>query len=242
MTTTTAPAQGAAESVRGGSGEMFDRIAHRYDLLNRLMSFGLDRGWRRKLLRALGEITAEDEVLDVATGTADVGIAITKRFGCRVTGLDPSRGMLDVGQTKLDKRQLEERVTLVEGDAQAMPFADDRFAASCISFGIRNVPDRLVGMREMARVVRPGGKVVVLELSEPRGHLLAPFARFHIHKVVPRLGAWLSGAKEYRYLESSIAAFPPAEEFAALMSEAGLSEVTYKRLFLGVAHLYVGTA
>lgn len=230
----------AMTETRGGSGAMFDRIAERYDLLNRLISLGLDKSWRTKLLTALN-VTGGDRVLDVATGTADVAIAAAQRFpGLKVIGLDPSVNMLAVGDRKISELELPDHVELVEGDAQAMPFEDGEFDAACISFGIRNVPDRLQGLKEMRRSVRSGGRVVVLELSEPRRGLLAPFARFHIHHVVPRLGALLSGDKEYRYLAQSIRAFPPASEFAALMEQAGLVDVSYEPMTFGVAHLYVG--
>jgi demethylmenaquinone methyltransferase/2-methoxy-6-polyprenyl-1,4-benzoquinol methylase len=225
-----------------GSGIMFDRIAKRYDLLNRLISFGLDHRWRQKLLRNLGPIGSGDSVLDVATGTGDVAIAIAKAFeGARVTGLDPSIGMLNIGREKIAARNLEPRVELIAGDAQEMPFQNDTFAAACISFGIRNVPDRVKGLKEMARVTKPGGKVVVLELSEPRGGLLTPFAKLHIHWVIPILGTLLSSSKEYWYLQKSIAAFPPAKEFAGVMESAGLENVELHQLTLGTAHLYVGT-
>jgi demethylmenaquinone methyltransferase/2-methoxy-6-polyprenyl-1,4-benzoquinol methylase len=221
---------------------MFDRIAHRYDLLNRLISFGLDRGWRRKLLRALGDPPPGSSVLDVATGTADVALDIAKEFeGVSVIGLDPSTEMLRFGRKKTAEDQLDARVELIEGDAQAMPFDDDQFAASCISFGIRNVPDRLKGLSEMARVTEPGGKVVVLELSEPRSGLMAPFARFHIHYVVPFVGSLLSGDKEYKYLAQSIQEFPPADEFGEMMEQAGLTQIEIQPMIFGVAHLYVGT-
>lgn len=229
------------EPDRPGGGAMFDRIAERYDLLNRLLSMGLDKLWRRKLLAALGPLSGSDEVLDVASGTADVALAIARRTpGLRVVGLDPSAGMLAVGRRKAEAAGLAEVVELVVGDAQAMPFADDRFAGATIAFGIRNVPDRLAGLREMTRCVRPGGVVAVLELGEPRDGLLAPLARIHVHHVVPRLGAWLSGAQEYRYLQSSIAAFPPPEAFAALMEQAGLEQVRWQAMLPAVAHLYVG--
>ncbi len=223
-----------------GSGGMFDRIAPRYDLLNRLMSFGIDRRWRRRLLAAM---PTEGPVLDVATGTADVALALARRNPeVTVIGLDPSGGMLDVGRQKIEKGRLEDRVALVEGDAQDMPFDADRFAGSCIAFGIRNVPDRLAGLREMARVTRPGGPVAVLELSEPRGGPMATLARLHVHHIVPRMGALLSGDREYRYLQASIADFPPAEAFCALMRQAGLDDVVAHRLTFGTAHLYIGFA
>jgi len=220
---------------------MFDKIARRYDLMNRLISFGLDKLWRARLLKALGPLKSGDTVLDVASGTADVALAICrKKPGVSVRGLDPSAGMLDVGKEKAQRASLSQRVDLVVGDAQKMPFETNTFAASCISFGIRNVPDRLLGLQEMCRTTRPGGHVVVLELSEPQGGLLAPFARFHIHHLVPWLGSLLSGSKEYRYLQASIAAFPPPSDFANLMQQAGLEDVEVRPMTFGVAHLYVG--
>ena len=226
--------------VHNGSGEMFDQIAARYDLLNRVMSLGLDRGWRRRLVRGLS-CEGRCHVLDVATGTADVAVDVaTYHTLGRVTGLDPSTGMLEVGRRKVEELGLAQRIDLIEGDAQAMPFEDNRFDGACISFGIRNVPDRLQGLREMARVTKPGGKVVILELSEPKTGVLAPFARFHVHHVVPRLGALLSGSKEYRYLQESIAAFPQPEAFAAMMVEAGLTDVSFDRMTFGAAFLHIG--
>lgn len=225
-----------------GSGLMFDRIAQRYDRMNRLLSMGMDRGWRRLLIDSLGDV-GDGEVLDVATGTADVALAIARRYAdARVVGLDPSAGMLEVGREKVAAAKLGDRIELVEGDAQAMDFSDDRFSASCIAFGIRNVPDRVQGLREMARVTKPGGKVVVLELGEPHGGPWASAARFHVHHVVPRLGSWLSGEREYRYLQESIASFPPSEQFAEIMGDAGLEIVHIERFIFGVAHLYVATS
>ena len=234
------PAASEPAALSLGSGEMFNRIATRYDRLNRFMSFGLDRLWRRRLVRSLGPLAAGDRVLDVASGTADVAITVASAWpGTLITGLDPSAGMLGVGRDKVAVDGLVARIELVVGDAQALPFPDDHFAATCISFGIRNVPDRALGLREMARVTRPGGVVAVLELSEPRGGLLSPFARFHVHHVVPRLGAWLSGEREYRYLQESIAAFPPAQDFAALMTASGLAIERVQAQTLATAHLYV---
>lgn len=246
----TTEAPGTALTTRDGSGAMFDRIARRYDVLNRLMSFGLDIRWRRKLVRQLiddrspvGPVGAPFEVLDVATGTADVALAIARAHpAARVIGLDPSTEMLAVGRTKAAARTLHDRVELVEGDAQALPFDDARFAASCISFGIRNVPDRLRGLQEMARVTRRDGRVIVLELNEPERGLIAPLAKIHVHHIVPRLGAWLSGAKEYRYLQRSIAAFPAPDVFAGMMETAGLRVESIESLGFGSAHLYVARA
>jgi len=233
--TTSSPEPGP----RGGSGAMFDRIADRYDTLNRLLSLGVDQGWRRRTVNAL-KLTGGARVLDLATGTADLAIAIARRQpDAQVVGLDPSAGMLAVGAEKLRRLGLDERVELVEGDAEALPFADDSFDGVSIAFGIRNVPDRARALAEMARVTRPAGRIAILELGEPRGSVLGPLARFHVHRVVPTLGAWLSGASEYRYLERSIAAFPPAEVFADLMRGAGLDVLSVEPLTFGVCTLYV---
>lgn len=224
-----------------GSGEMFDRIARRYDLLNRVLSMGIDHGWRRRTTRALAlEGHAKPEVLDLATGTGDLAIAIARRYpAAQVRGTDPSRNMLAIGVDKARAAGLSERVSLSWGDAQQIELPDASVDAVTIAFGIRNVPDRARALREMARVTREGGVVAVLELGEPRRGLLGPFARFHIRHVVPQLGALLSGAKEYRYLQRSIAAFPEPEAFAAMMEEAGL-RTRVEPLTFGVCNLYVG--
>ena len=225
-------------SPANGSGAMFDRIAGRYDLLNRLMSFGIDRGWRKKLINSMPN---QGRLLDVATGTADVAISLAVRHPeTEITGLDPSCKMLEFGQTKVDQKQLSERIELVVGDGQALPFPDDHFAGSTIAFGIRNGPDRFKGLQEMTRVTQPGGKVGVLELSEPDGGIMSALARIHVHYVVPLLGRILSGQNEYQYLQSSIEAFPPAETFKSLMEDAGLVDVEVTRLTFGTAHLYIG--
>jgi demethylmenaquinone methyltransferase/2-methoxy-6-polyprenyl-1,4-benzoquinol methylase len=231
----------AGVRLADGSGRMFDGIAERYDLLNLLMSFGLDRRWRRRLVASLG-VRGEAQALDVATGTADLAIAIARTYGqCRLVGLDPSEGMLEVGRRKVEAAGLRDRIELVTGDAQAMTFEDDRFDATCVSFGIRNFTDRSQGLREMARVTRPGGRVCVLELSEPDRGLLAPLTRFWVHAVVPALGSLISGRREYRYLQTSVAAFPPPDQFVAMMEEAGLRSVTRERMSFGAANLFVGT-
>ncbi len=224
-----------------GSGQMFDRIARRYDFVNRVLSLGIDKSWRRKTVRAL-QLGERPRVLDVATGTGDLAIDIARMTpGATVIGLDPSTAMLAIAETKLVKRKLTDRVSVVVGDARALPFQDCEMDAATIAFGIRNVPDRLQGLRELARVVRPGGRIAVLELSEARKGVLGHAARFHTRHVVPRLGALLSGSREYAYLQKSIAAFPPAEEFVQLMERAGLHVIEVTPLTFGACTLYVAT-
>ena len=219
---------------------MFDQIAKRYDLLNRLISLGLDQSWRKKLVAAL---PSNGELLDVATGTADVALALANTYPeTTVVGLDPSVNMLDVGHGKLERRSLKQRITLDVGTALDMPYDSNRFSGSCVAFGVRNFPDRLQGMQEMNRVTADGGPIAVLELSEPRDGIFSPFVRLHVHHIVPWMGAILSGNKEYRYLQKSVQAFPPPQDFAALMEEVGIQDVKVERMPFGVAHLYIGRA
>jgi demethylmenaquinone methyltransferase/2-methoxy-6-polyprenyl-1,4-benzoquinol methylase len=224
-----------------GSGEMFDRIARRYDLVNRVLSLGMDQRWRRRTVRAVGATLGEaPRILDVATGTGDLAIALARAYpGGHVIGLDPSPGMLAIAADKVARRGLS--VELVRGDAQELPQASCSIDAATIAFGIRNVPDRAKALRELARVVRPGGRIGVLELSEPRRGVMATAARFHTHHLVPRIGALLSGRREYAYLQKSIAAFPPADEFVQMMRGAGLTMVEVVPLAFGACTLFVAT-
>ncbi len=237
-----------AEPLAGpgdGSGAMFDRIAARYDLLNRLNSLGFDQAWRRVTAEALAPAAAADRplrVLDVASGTGDLAIAIARRLPSAVVrGVDTSTAMTVIGRGKVERAGLAERVTLTSGDAQALGFPDRSFDAAAIAFGIRNVPDRVRALREMARVTRSGGRIAVLELSEPASGPLAVLARLHIRVLVPLIGALLAGGAEYRYLRRSIRAFPPPDEFARTMTAAGLAPVETRPLTFGVCNLFLAS-
>jgi demethylmenaquinone methyltransferase / 2-methoxy-6-polyprenyl-1,4-benzoquinol methylase len=238
------PAQGSARGSsdpRRGSGEMFDSIAERYDVLNRVLSLGLDQAWRRRTMSELA-IEPGTTALDLATGTGDLAILIAGEHpGARVIGVDPSSRMLDVAAKKVARAGLEGQIDLRLGDAQRIDLEDASVDAISMAFGIRNVPDRPRALREMARVTKKGGRIAILELSEPKSGVLSRLARFHIRSVVPRIGAAISGAAEYRYLQESIAAFPPPGEFAAIMSEAGLEVIRVLPLTFGVVCLFVAT-
>lgn len=240
--TTTALSLAARHTpaTRDGSGAMFDHIAHRYDLLNRILSLGVDQRWRRLTVRALALADGPTQVLDLATGTLDLAIKTARHYpAAHVVGLDPSPRMLAVGRCKLQSSALSERIRLIRGDAQNLPFPNACFDAVTMAFGIRNVPDRLMALCEMRRVTRPGGRIAILELGDPPPGLLGALARIHVHVVVPRIGALLSGAREYRYLHESIARFPPPDEFVALLRQAGLEALAVTRLTFGVATLFV---
>jgi demethylmenaquinone methyltransferase / 2-methoxy-6-polyprenyl-1,4-benzoquinol methylase len=242
MNETVDTGQPGASGPRGGSGEMFDAIAPRYDLLNRLLSLGIDQRWRRLLVEKLA-LRPGARVLDHATGTADLALLIARsQPEIQVVGVDPSTEMLRVGRVKVEAAGLGSRVSLQTGSAEDLSaFEPGSFDGVSMAFGIRNVPDRARALREMARVTRPGGRIAILELSEPPGGLMGALARLHVHQIVPWVGALLSGAREYRYLQRSIAAFPPAETFAGMMAESGIVVQSVLPLTFGVCHLYVGT-
>lgn len=238
MTETTLPAE--RPSPEAGSGQMFDRIADRYDLLNRIISLGIDQRWRNRAVASLA-LSGPASVLDLATGTGDLALRIARRHPeATVVGVDPSVKMLAIGRDKVSRAGLDARVSLREGDAQHVSLSDGSVDGTTIAFGIRNVPDRGRALREMARVTKPTGRIAILELSEPDGGLLSAFARFHVHHVVPTLGAWLSGAREYRYLQRSIAAFPAAAEFAELMDASGVEVLSVEPMTFGTCTLFVG--
>lgn len=228
-----------AANVADGSGRMFDAIARRYDLLNRINSFGLDRSWRRKMIAALG-ILPGHRVLDLATGTADLPVMISRQVpDVSVVGLDPSEGMLGVGAEKVEAAGLSEQVRLVTGDAQALPFEDASFDRVTMAFGIRNVPDRDKALAEIHRVLKPSGRVAILELSEPKAGLMGFFARLHVRYGVPLVGAVVTSGGEYTYLRESIEAFDSQERFEARLRDAGLTIDETMPLTLGACHCFL---
>lgn len=241
--------EAAPKAPRGGSGQMFDAIAERYDLVNRVLSLGMDQSWRRHAVRSLGlpsgerpHGTSEVTVLDLATGTGDLAILIARMVPCaKVIGIDPSEGMLSVGRRKVAQAGLEGRIDMRGGDAQALDLPDQSVDAITMAFGIRNVPDREKALREMARVTKDGGRIAILELSEPREGPMGALARFYVRGIVPRVGGTLSGKREYRYLQESIAKFPPPDDFAEKMRAAGLSVLEVTPKMFGAAILFVAT-
>ncbi|MCU0254930.1 MAG: bifunctional demethylmenaquinone methyltransferase/2-methoxy-6-polyprenyl-1,4-benzoquinol methylase UbiE [Acidobacteria bacterium] len=234
-----APSKEALPGTAFGSGAMFDRIAARYDVLNRILSLGIDRRWRRHAVRALA-LPAGSRVLDLATGTGDVALEVLRQHpDARVLGLDPSLQMLAIGRRKVRQAGLVHQAELLYGDAQDLPYADRSFDGVTIAFGIRNVPDRSRALAEMARVTRRGGRIAILELMEPRQGVLAPLARAVVRSLVPHVGALLSGASEYRYLQRSMAAFPAPDEFVRQMRQAGLEPLAAQPMTMGVVCLFV---
>ncbi len=211
---------------------MFDRISPVYDVMNRVMTAGLDRRWRR--LAAEQVVRPGDEVLDACCGTGDLALE-AERAGGRVTGLDFSEPMLERARRKSGT------VEWVRGDLLALPFADQSFDVATVGFGIRNVDSLEAGLRELARVLRPGGRLACLEITRPRG-LLRPFFRFWFDGVVPVLGKVLPGGEAYTYLPASVRRFPGPEDLAAVMGEAGFGEIGWRLLGGGIVCLHVAAA
>jgi demethylmenaquinone methyltransferase/2-methoxy-6-polyprenyl-1,4-benzoquinol methylase len=223
-------------------GDMFSAIAPRYDFLNRLLSAGIDRRWRRDAVRAMVPTTGGRH-LDVATGTADVALEIFRQKGAaaRVTGVDLSAGMMRFGQRKTSAAGLADRMTYVQAPCESLPFTDASFDSASIAFGIRNVVDRERGLSEMCRVVKPGGRIVVLEFSVPENPLFAMVYNFYFKVLLPRIGGLVSSRSAYTYLPESVQAFPSPAVFSKMMLAAGCGAVERTPLTFGIATLYVGT-
>lgn len=236
MTPIEAPSR---ENVPG----MFNRIAPRYDLLNRLLSFRQDERWRKRLAGLLGEGN-EQVVLDLATGTADVLVELhaTGKIAKGV-GIDVSTEMLKLGAVKLKEKLPGADLVLKEGDAMALEEPDDHYDAVTISFGIRNVKDVPTALNEIRRVLKPKGRLLVLECSIPTNPVIKAGYLFYFRYILPAIGSLISGdGSAYRYLNESAETFPYGENFAALMRDAGFSDVQIQPQTLGVATIYVGIA
>jgi len=228
----------AEGSKREQVERMFDSISPKYDLLNRLLSMGVDQGWRRKVVRLLGQEPVA-HLLDVATGTADLAIMAASRTD-RVTGIDISEGMLAHGRVKVTKEGLTEKITLSQADSTALPFTDGVFDAVTVAFGVRNFEDLEKGLREMIRVLKPNGRLFVLEFSKPQHTPMRQLFRFYFHHVMPLIGRAVSkDSAAYTYLPKSVDAFPEGPAFLVMLKNAGARQAEARSLTGGVATLYM---
>ena len=221
--------------------EMFDNIAPKYDLLNHTLSMSIDRVWRR---RVVGEVrrAKPGRILDVATGTGDLAIAMARRIrDVQVLGVDLSEQMLAVARRKIEARGLDGRIVLDRGDAERLAVADASVDVATVAFGVRNFGDLGAGLRELARTIKPGGKVVILEFSRPRNRVFRALYEFYSYKILPRIGGLVSRDKRaYEYLRASVGEFPAPEEFMAMMARAGFRNCRARSQSFGIAQIYIG--
>ena len=221
--------------------EMFDNIAPKYDLLNHTLSMSIDRVWRR---RVVGEVrrAKPGRILDVATGTGDLAIAMARRIrDVQVLGVDLSEQMLAVARRKIEARGLDGRIVLDRGDAERLAVADASVDVATVAFGVRNFGDLGAGLRELARTIKPGGKVVILEFSRPRNRVFRALYEFYSYKILPRIGGLVSRDKRaYEYLPASGGEVPAPEEFMAMMARAGFRNCRARSQSFGIAQIYIG--
>ena len=221
--------------------KMFDNISGRYDFLNHFLSLGIDIRWRRKAIKEL-TLLAPKLILDVATGTGDFAIQALDLHPDKVIGIDISEGMLDVGRTKIIERNLDQKIELRNGDSENIPFEENKFDAVIVAFGVRNFENLEKGLTEIFRVVRPGGKVVILEFSKPARFPFKQLYNFYFKFILPRIGRLFSQDKAaYTYLPESVQAFPDGNDFLKILSSIGYKFTTCKPLTFGISSLYTGT-
>jgi demethylmenaquinone methyltransferase/2-methoxy-6-polyprenyl-1,4-benzoquinol methylase len=218
---------------------MFDGIAPRYDFLNHFLSAGIDFHWRRQTVKAL-QLENGDHLLDVATGTGDQGFAALKQGDIQVTGCDVSTNMLSRAEEKIQRRGHADVFRVQPGDAENLPFEDNRFEALSISYGIRNVGYIEKALAEFHRVLKPAGRLAILEFAEPEGPLFSRLYRFYFDRILPWLGGLFSKRSAYTYLPESVRHFPSREEFKQLLAEAGFKDIEHRDLTFGITTIYTG--
>lgn len=217
--------------------DMFDNIAPKYDLLNHVLSMKIDVLWRETLVKWMNKDQPQ-LVLDVATGTGDLAIAVHKGTKANIVGLDLSQQMLNVGIEKVKKQNLQNHISMMKGDAENLPFEDNKFDAVSVAFGVRNFENLTKGLAELRRVVKEGKSVYILEFSKVEG-FLAPFYMFYFKNILPMIGRLVSkDNRAYTYLPDSVNAFPYGEKMKQILLDAGFKSVEYKKLSLGIATIY----
>jgi demethylmenaquinone methyltransferase / 2-methoxy-6-polyprenyl-1,4-benzoquinol methylase len=218
--------------------KMFDDISPKYDFLNHFLSFGIDFSWRKKLVALLSE-RHPHRILDVATGTGDVAIALTYLDTEQIVGIDISDKMLDIARRKVTEKGMQKIISFKQSDAERIPFSDGSFDAVTVAFGVRNFENLRKGLFEMKRVLRPGGTMMILEFSHPTATPFKQFYRFYSRFVIPFIGKRISSHSDaYRYLPESVAAFPSGDEFLHILAELGLTNCIQKKLSFGIASIY----
>jgi demethylmenaquinone methyltransferase / 2-methoxy-6-polyprenyl-1,4-benzoquinol methylase len=219
---------------------MFNNIAGRYDLLNHLLSMGIDKGWRKKLINLMAQ-DKPSRILDMATGTADLAIAAAAINPENITGTDIAEEMLAIGQEKVNKLGMQKIITLLKADSENLPFKDAEFDAAMVAFGVRNYENLPQGLSEMCRVLKPGKKAFILEFSKPQKFPVKQLFGFYSRFILPLIGRIVSKhSTAYSYLPESVAAFPEDEQFIKIMLAAGFSQAEFISLSFGITNLYIG--
>lgn len=219
---------------------MFNNISAKYDFLNHFLSLGIDKLWRKKAIKMLGEVKPK-RILDIATGTGDFAIESLKLNPEEVIGIDISAGMLDKGREKMVKRKIDHIITMKLGDSEDLPFEDNYFDGLTVGFGVRNFEHLEIGLAEMLRVVRPGGKLIILEFSKPKKFPIKQGFNFYSKNIIPILGKTISkDTKAYTYLPESVAAFPEGRDFETILEKLGYKEVKSTLVSGGIATIYSG--
>jgi demethylmenaquinone methyltransferase/2-methoxy-6-polyprenyl-1,4-benzoquinol methylase len=228
------------EEKKAQVGRMFDNIASKYDLLNRVLSAGIDQRWRKNSADRLKSIQPNNKLLDIATGTADLAIMLNRRLGAdEIIGVDISNNMLDVGRKKITKLGLDNAIHLEWGDSENLQFQDNSFDGVTVAFGVRNFGDLRKGMEEIYRVIRPGGKAVILEFSKPRMFGFRQLYDFYFKTILPKIGRWTSrDSKAYSYLYESVQSFPDYEAFLEVLDSVGFKQCLYESQTLGICCIY----
>lgn len=240
MGTTVRPYKESNAAKKDQVARMFNNIAWRYDFLNRFLSLGIDRIWRQKAIRMLRPHQPR-LILDIATGTADLAIEALKLNPDHITGVDISVDMLKIGRDKLQRKGLSSRIQLLEGDSEKLIFEDNKFDAVTVAFGVRNFEHLQEGLREIHRVLKPGGVALILEFSQPANPLMNRLYRFYSTRITPWFGKKISrDAQAYTYLHESIAAFPAGQDFLRIMENCGFRNTTVKPMTFGVVSVYTG--
>lgn len=235
------PFKESANSKKKQVEEMFDKIAVKYDFLNHFLSFGIDVGWRKKAIKQLQKL-APQRVLDVATGTGDVAILTYKLLKSKkIIGIDISERMLELGRQKIEKHSLQNHVELLKGDSETISFSDNSFDAVTVAFGVRNFEDLEKGLMEIKRVMRSGGKLVILECSRPTLPVIKNIYNFYLNKIAPKIGTIISKNKNaYQYLNDSVQNFPERKLFIDILNKLGYKNTSCKTLSLGICSIYCG--
>ena len=219
---------------------IFNDIAPKYDLLNHLLSLNIDKGWRRKAMRCVEE-DGKGHLLDVACGTGDFSIAACRAGVRQVTGIDISANMVNIGRKKVAEAGLAGQIDLRSGDSEAMEFSDNTFDTVTVAFGVRNFEHLEQGLREMYRVLRPGGKVIILEFSMPEHFPMKQLYKFYFRRVLPVVGGWVSGGRgAYSYRPEAVLKFPQGRAFLDIMARCGFQGAARHKLTFGIASLYTG--